>query len=449
MFESLTDRLQQTFKTLRGHGKLTEKNMQFALREVKLALLEANVNYKVVKDFINGVQEQAVGQKVIGSLTPELQILKIINDQLIKLMGNAAERITIEPSGATKILLAGLQGSGKTTAAAKLALRFKKSGRNPLLVAADIYRPAAIKQLQILGDQIEVPVFSMGTNKKPVSICKAAIKQASKGGNEFLIIDTAGRLHIDEPMMEELREIKKAIDPTEILLVADSTTGQDAVNIAKHFNDNLEITGIILTKLDGDARGGAALSIRSVAQKPIKFVSVGEKPDELEQFHPDRMASRILGQGDIKSLVEKAEQIIDEDKAKELEKKLIEKHELDFNDLLDQLKSIQKMGTLDQLIEMIPGLNRFKGLQADESQLKRTEAMINSMTPEERQNSRLINGSRRSRIAKGSGTSVRDVNQLLKQLRQMNRMMKQFTGTGKKGKGRRGGQKMMNQMFPF
>jgi len=447
MFESLTERLQQTFKNLRGHGKLTEKNMQEALKEVKLALLEANVNYKVVKDFIDGVKDQAIGQNVIGSLTPELQIVKIINDELIKLMGNAAERIEIEPSGSTKIMLVGLQGSGKTTAAAKLALRFKKSGRNPLLVAADIYRPAAIKQLQILGEQIETSVFSMGQNKKPVSICQAAIKQASKSGNDFVIIDTAGRLHIDEPMMEELREIKKAIDPTEILLVADSTTGQDAVNIAKHFNDSLNITGVILTKLDGDARGGAALSIRAVTQKSIKFVSIGEKPDELEQFHPDRMASRILGQGDIKTLIEKAEQIIDEDKAKELEKKLTEKHELDFDDLLEQIKSIQKMGTLDQLVEMIPGLNRFKGLQADETQLKHVEAIINSMTLEERGNYRIINGSRRSRIAKGSGTSVRDINQLVKQLRQMNRMMRQFTGAGKdKGKHR---QRIMHQVFPF
>jgi signal recognition particle subunit SRP54 len=285
----------------------------------------------------------------------------------------------------------------------------------------------------------------MGQKNKPVSICQAAIKQATKNGNDFLIIDTAGRLHIDEPMMEELREIRKAVSPTEILLVADSTTGQDAVNIAEHFNDNLDITGVILTKLDGDARGGAALSIRSVTQKPIKFVSVGEKPDDLEQFHPDRMASRILGQGDIKTLVEKAEQIIDEDKAKELEKKITEKNELDFNDFLEQLQNIQKMGTLDQLIEMVPGLNRFKGLKADETQLKRTEAIINSMTVEERQNYRIINGSRRSRIAKGSGTSVRHVNQLIKQLRQMNTMMRQFTGKGK-GRSKR---RMMQNVFPF
>jgi len=447
MFESLTERLQQTFKELRGHGKLTEKNMQEALKQVKLALLEANVNYKVVKDFIDGVKEQAAGQRVIGSLTPELQIVKIINDELIKLMGNAAEKIEVEPSGPTLIVLVGLQGSGKTTAAAKLALYFKKSGRNPLLVAADIYRPAAIKQLQLLGEQIDAPVFSMG-EKKPVSICQAAIKQASKSGNDFVIIDTAGRLHIDEPMMEELKEIKNFINPTEILLVADSTTGQDAVNIAKHFNDNLDISGIILTKLDGDARGGAALSIRAVTQKPIKFVSVGEKLNELESFHPDRMASRILGQGDIKTLVEKAEHIIDEDKAKELEKKLIEKHDLDFNDFLEQIKSIRKMGTLDQLIEMLPGMNRFKGLQVDETQLKRAEAIINSMTPEERQNYRIINGKRRSRIAKGSGTSVRDVNLLIKQVRQMNTMMQQLTGTKGKGK-RKSKQRAIQNLFPF
>lgn len=444
MFESLTERLQQTFKELRGQGKLTEKNMKQVLREVKLALLEANVNYKVVKDFIEGVKEQAEGQKVIGSLTPELHIVKIINDELIKLMGDDAEGIEIEPSGTTQIMLVGLQGSGKTTAAAKFAFRFKKSGRNPLLVAGDIYRPAAIKQLQLLGEQIEVPVFSMGQKKNPVSICQAALKQAAKGGNDLLIIDTAGRLHIDEPMMEELKEIKKVIAPTEILLVADSTTGQDAVNIAEKFNDELDITGIILTKLDGDARGGAALSIRSVTQKPIKFAGVGEKPEDLEQFHPDRMASRILGQGDIKTLVEKAEQLIDEDKAKRLEKKISEKNELDFNDFLEQIESIQEMGTLDQLVEMIPGLSRFKGLQADEAQLGRTESIINSMTPEERKNYRVINGSRRSRIAKGSGTSVRDVNRLIKQLRQMNKMMRQFTG---KGKGRR--RQMMQNLFPF
>lgn len=444
MFESLTERLQQTFKELRGQGKLTEKNMKQVLREVKLALLEANVNYKVVKDFIEGVKGQAEGQKVIGSLTPELQIIKIINDELIKLMGDDAEGIEIEPSGTTQIMLVGLQGSGKTTAAAKFAFRFKKSGRNPLLVAGDIYRPAAIKQLQLLGEQIEVPVFSMGQKKNPVSICQAAIKQAAKGGNDLLIIDTAGRLHIDEPMMEELKEIKKVIAPTEILLVADSTTGQDAVNIAERFNDELDITGVILTKLDGDARGGAALSIRSVTQKPIKFAGVGEKPEDLEQFHPDRMASRILGQGDIKTLVEKAEQLIDEDKAKRLEKKISEKNELDFNDFLEQIESIQEMGTLDQVVEMIPGLNRFKGLQADEAQLGRTESIINSMTPEERKNYRVINGSRRSRIAKGSGTSVRDVNRLIKQLKQMNKMMRQFTG---KSKGRR--RQMMQNLFPF
>jgi signal recognition particle subunit SRP54 len=361
MFDSLTEKLQQTFKKLRGHGKLTEKNVSEALREVNRALLEADVNYQIVKNFINQVKKQALGQEVLGSLTPELQMVKIVSDELTNLMGNSVERLNIAPSGPTTIMLVGLNGAGKTTAAAKLARRFHKEGRKPLLVAADTYRPAAIKQLQVLGAQIDVTTFSMGTEQSPVTICQASIKHALSHGYNFVIIDTAGRLHVEEELMEELRQIKKAISPTEILLVADSMTGQDAVNVAEQFNDSLDIDGVILTKLDGDARGGAALSIRAVTQKPIKFVSAGEKIDDsLEEFHPERMASRILGQGDIMTLLEKAEEVIDEDKAKELERKLKEKHGLDFEDLLEQLRHIQKMGSLEQLVEMIPGMHDSK-----------------------------------------------------------------------------------------
>ena len=434
MFESLTDNLQGVFKSLRDKGKLTEKNISDALREVRLALLEADVNYKTVRDFINSVKERSIGQEVLGSLTPELQIAKVIGDELTKLMGEEAAKITIAPSGPTIILMVGLQGAGKTTAAAKLALKFRAEGRNPLLVAADIYRPAAIKQLQVLGAQIEVPVFSMGTEVSPVAIAQAAAKQALNRGHNFVIVDTAGRLHINEELMEELREIKSAVNPTEILLVVDSMTGQDAVNVAEHFNNSLDIDGVILTKLDGDARGGAALSIRAVTQKPIKFVGLGEKisPTTLEEFHPDRMASRILGEGDFATLLERAESVFSEDQAKEFERKLTEQQGLDFDDLLMQLEQIKNMGPLDQLIDMIPGINKLpiKGMQVDETQLKYTKAMIQSMTPSERRNSRLLDSSRRMRIAKGSGTMVRQVNQLVDQLKVMNRMMKQHPMMG-------------------
>lgn len=429
MFESLTDKLQGVFKSLKGKGKLTEKNISDALREVRLALLEADVNYKTVRDFINSVKERSIGQEVLGSLTPELQIAKVIGDELTKLMGEEAAKITIAPSGPTIILMVGLQGAGKTTAAAKLALKFRAEGRNPLLVAADIYRPAAIKQLQVLGAQIEVPVFSMNTEVSPVVITQAAAKQALNRGHNFVIVDTAGRLHINEELMEELREIKSAVNPTEILLVVDSMTGQDAVNVAEHFNNSLDIDGVILTKLDGDARGGAALSIRAVTQKPIKFVGLGEKlsPTTLEEFHPDRMASRILGEGDFATLLERAESVFSEDQAKEFERKLTEQEGLDFDDLLMQLEQIKNMGPLDQLIDMIPGMNKLpiKGMQVDETQLKYTKATIQSMTPAERRNSRVLDSSRRVRIAKGSGTTVRQVNQLVDQLKLMNRMMKQ------------------------
>ncbi len=466
MFESLTEKLQSTFKTLRGHGRLTEKNVADALQEVKRALLSADVNYKVVGDFVNQIKERALGQEVIGSLTPELQIVKIVNDELTKLMGNSHERINVAPSGATIIMLVGLHGSGKTTASAKLARRYRREGHNPLLVAADVYRPAAIKQLQILGEQVDVTVFSMGTDSPPVDICQAAVKYALTHGNNFLIIDTAGRLHIDEELMKELREIKEAVAPTEILLVADAMTGQDAVNVAGHFNNNLGIDGVILTKLDGDARGGAALSIRAVTRKPIKLVGVGEKLDALEEFHPDRMASRIIGQGDLMTLVEKAEDVIDEDKAKELEKKLSDKRGLDFEDFLGQIKQIKKMGTIEQLIDMVPGMGKLKGLiqagDAHEDNLQKAEAIINSMTPEERHNPRLIKGSRRKRIADGSGTKVQDVNLLLENLQQLNKMVKPLAEMelgknakpkrGLKRRGRKKGKKRMPkipQIFPF
>jgi signal recognition particle subunit SRP54 len=432
MFESLTEKLQRTFKNLSGQGKLTEKNISDALKDVRFALLEADVNYKIVRDFINDVKDRSLGQEVLGSLTPELQIAKIMDDELTKLMGAEAEKIKIASSGPTIVMLVGLQGSGKTTAAAKLALRFRTEGRQPLLVAADIYRPAAIKQLQVLGEQIDVAVFSMGTEVSPVDIVQAAVKSALNKAHNFVIIDTAGRLHINEALMEELRTIKSAVNPTEILLVVDAMTGQDAVNIAEHFNTDLDIDGVILSKLDGDARGGAALSIRAVIQKPIKFVGVGEKvsPTTLEQFHPARMASRILGQGDFSTLLERAESVFSEDQARELERKLTDKQGLDFEDLLTQIEQIKKMGPLDQLIEMIPGINNLpiKGIQADESQLKYAKAIVQSMTPQERRNARILNHSRRLRIANGSGTSVRQVNQLVEQLKLMNRMVKQHAG---------------------
>ena len=431
MFESLTERLQSTLKKIGGQGKLTEKNVADALRDVRRALLEADVNFKVARDFIEDVKERTLGQQVLGSLTPELQIAKIIGDELTKLMGTQAAKINIAPSGPTIVLMVGLQGSGKTTAAAKLALRFRSEGRNPLLVAADVYRPAAIKQLQVLGEQIEVPVFSMGTDVSPVAIVNGAVKQGLNRGNNFVIVDTAGRLAIDEELMRELRNIKAEVNPTEILLVVDAMTGQVAVNIAEHFNKSLDIDGVVLTKLDGDARGGAALSIRAVTHKPIKFVGVGEKivPSALEEFHPDRMASRILGEGDFATLVERAESIFSDDQAQELERKLSQKHGLDFDDLLMQLEQLKNMGPLDQLMDMIPGMNKLpiKGMKPDEDQLKYAKAIIQSMTPMERRNPSILDRSRRMRVADGSGTNVRQVNQLFDQLKLMNRMVKQQT----------------------
>ena len=428
MFESLTERLQDTFKKLRERGKLSEADIDDALRDVRLALLEADVNYRVVRKFTEDVKARAIGQEVMRSLTPGQQVIKIVNEEMTDIMGSTASKITMASDEPTILVLAGLQGSGKTTAAGKLARRFGKEGKNPLLVAADPYRPAAVTQLEVLGENLDVPVFSAGSD--PVKICQAAVKRAIKNGNDPVIIDTAGRLHIDEQLMEEVAEIKRRVNPTEILFVADAMTGQDAVNVAKEFNDSLDIDGVILTKLDGDARGGAALSIKAVTGKPIKFVGVGEKLDALEEFHPDRMASRILGMGDVLTLIEKAEATIDEERARELEKKIVEQRGLTLDDFLDQLQQIKNMGSLDQLVDMIPGMSG--NFQADEEQLKRSEAMIRSMTIQERHNPRIINGSRRMRIAKGSGTTVQDINRLLKQFSQMNKMVRQLTGTGKK-----------------
>ena len=429
MFESLGDRLQSTLKKIKGQGKLTESNVSDTLREVRRAFLEADVNYKVTREFIDRIKERALGQDVLGSLTPELQIARIIGEELTQLMGNKAEKINIAPSGPTVVMLAGLQGAGKTTVAAKLALRFRKDGRKPLLVAADVYRPAAIKQLQVLGEQTETPVFSMGTDVSPVDIAAAAVDEALAHGHNCVIIDTAGRLHIDDTLMGELRQIKERVEPTEILLIVDAMTGQDAVNVAENFNSDLEIDGVILTKMDGDARGGAALSIRHITQKPIKFIGVGEKIEAaaLEEFHPERMSSRILGQGDFQTLLEKAEEVFSEDQAKELERKLTEQKGLDFDDFLTQLEQLKNMGPLDQLMDLMPFKNQLpvKNLTPDESHLQTAKAIIHSMTLEERKNPRLLDRSRKLRISKGSGTTVNQINMLVSQLQMMNRMLNQ------------------------
>ena len=429
MFESLGDRLQSTLKKIKGQGKLTESNISDTLREVRRAFLEADVNYKVTREFMDRIKERALGQEVLGSLTPELQIARIIGEELTQLMGNKAEKINIAPSGPTVVMLAGLQGAGKTTVAAKLALRFRKEGRKPLLVAADVYRPAAIKQLQVLGEQTETPVFSMGTDVSPVDIAAASVDEALAHGHNCVIIDTAGRLHIDDTLMGELRQIKERVEPTEILLIVDAMTGQDAVNVAENFNSDLEIDGVILTKMDGDARGGAALSIRHITQKPIKFIGVGEKIEAaaLEEFHPERMSSRILGEGDFQTLLEKAEEVFSEDQAKELERKLTEQKGLDFDDFLTQLEQLKNMGPLDQLMDLMPFKNQLpvKNLTPDESHLQTAKAIIQSMTLEERKNPRLLDRSRKLRISKGSGTTVNQINMLVSQLQMMNRMLNQ------------------------
>lgn len=440
VFEGLSEKLQEVLRKLRSKGKLTEKDVDEILREVRVALLEADVNFRVVREFIQSIREKAVGQDVLGSLTPGQQVIKIVHSELTRLMGGAQSKIAIASRPPTIVMLVGLQGAGKTTACAKLAGSLKKQGHSPLMVAADVYRPAAIRQLEVLGEALEIPVFSMGADQDPVDIAKGAVSSALSKGRDVVLIDTAGRLHIDEELMAELEAIKAAVQPHEILLVADAMTGQDAVNVAKSFNERLGITGVVLTKLDGDARGGAALSIRSVTGCSVKFAGVGEKLDALEPFHPERMASRILGMGDVLTLIEKAEAVIDREKAKKIEQKL-RRAEFTLEDFMDQLSQMRKMGPIDQLLGMIPGFgNRkaLKGLQVDEKQLTRIEAIVNSMTPEERRKPDVINGSRRRRIANGSGTSVQDVNSLLKQFSQTRKLLKQFGdgGKGPFGKGR-------------
>ncbi len=434
-FEGLAEKLQNTFKKLRGKGKLNEKDVKAALKEVRLALLEADVNYKVVKDFVKKIEERAVGHEVMESLTPAQQVIKIVNEELTNLMGGQKSDLVFAAKPPTVLMMVGLQGAGKTTQCGKLARLLKEKGKKPLLVAGDIYRPAAIKQLQVLGERLDVPVFSMGDQNSPVDIAKAAISHANSAGNDVVIIDTAGRLHIDEAMMDELKAIKANIKPHEILLVVDAMTGQDAVNVAQNFDEALGIDGVILTKLDGDARGGAALSIKAVTGKPIKFVGMGEKLDALEPFHPDRMASRILGMGDVLTLIEKAEANMNARKAMELEEKL-RKNEFTLDDFLEQMEQVRNMGPLDQILGMIPGLSNagLKNLQVDEKQLDRIQAIIYSMTPEERRNPDIINGSRRRRISAGSGTSIQDVNRLLKQFKQTKKMMRQLSGMTGKGK---------------
>lgn len=433
MFQNLTEKLANAFKKFRNKGKLTEADVKEGMREVKLALLEADVNFKVVKDFIKSVTERAVGAEVLESLLPAQQIIKIVNEELIKLMGSETPKINISPKPPTVIMMVGLQGAGKTTHTGKIANLYKQKSKSPLLVACDVYRPAAVDQLKIVGESVNIPVFSMGTKISPVEIAKAGVEHAKKNGNDMVLIDTAGRLHIDEELMDELVNIKNAVNPTEILLVVDAMTGQDAVNVAKSFNDLLDITGVVMTKMDGDTRGGAALSVKYITGKPIKFIGTGEKLDAIEVFHPDRMASRILGMGDILSLIEKAEAAYDEKNAKEMEKKLREQT-FTLDDFLDQMKQLKKMGNIEQLVGMMPGVKpgALKDAQLDESQMGRIEAIILSMTKAERTKPEIINGSRRKRIAKGSGTSVEEVNKLLRQFDQMKKMMKQLTGMGKR-----------------
>ena len=438
-FEGLAEKLQGTLKKLRGKGKLNEKDIKEAMREVKLALLEADVNYKVVKKFVKNVSEKCVGGDVLESLTPGQQVVKIVNDELTELMGGSESKINFEGVGPTVIMLVGLQGAGKTTMCGKLALDLRKNNKKPLLVACDIYRPAAIKQLQVVGKQIDIPVFTMGDKVSPVDISKAAIKQARENGNNVVIIDTAGRLHIDEDLMQELKDVKEAVNPNEILLVVDSMTGQDAVNVAESFNNELDVSGVILTKLDGDTRGGAALSIRSITEKPIKFVGVGEKMNDFEVFHPERMASRILGMGDVLSLIEKAQEAIDEKEAGDLAKKMMGS-ELNFEDYLTAMSQMKKLGPLNKIMEMVPGVDSKALGQIDmekgEKQMAKIEAIIYSMTIKERRNPSLVIGSssRKKRIALGAGTTIQEVNKLIKGYEMMKKNMKQFKSLTKKSK---------------
>lgn len=444
IFEGLAEKLQNTFKKLKGKGKLTEADVDVAMRDVRVALLEADVNFKVVKDFIKKVKERSIGQEVLESLTPGQHVIKIVNEELTELLGGTQSKITVSSKPPTIVMLVGLQGAGKTTTAGKLANHLRKQGRRPLLVAADIYRPAAIKQLKVLGDQLAIPVYSLGDKTNPVDIAKGAIEHARSYNNDLVIIDTAGRLHINEELMEELRNIKGVVHPHEILFVMDATTGQDAVNVAKTFNDELGIDGVIVTKLDGDTRGGGALSVKSVTGKPIKFAGMGEKLDALEPFHPDRMASRILGMGDVLSLIEKAQSTVDLQQAQELQRKIISE-EYNLEDFLNQMEQIRKLGPLEQIIGMIPGLGGAKQLKElkgamDGKEIIHMKAIIQSMTVEERRNPKIIKDSRKKRIAKGSGVKVSEVNRLLKQFDETKKLLKQFSGLEKKlknGKGMR------------
>ncbi|SFM45290.1 signal recognition particle protein [Thermodesulforhabdus norvegica] len=451
MFENLTARFEKVFRFLKGQGKLTEANIKEALREVRLALLEADVNYRVVKDFVSRIQERAVGQEVMSSLTPGQQVIKIVHEELIKLLGEKAEPLSLKGPSPVTVLLVGLQGSGKTTTAAKLALKLKKDGRHPCLVPADVYRPAAIEQLRVLAGQVGVPCYEPGQGESPESIVKAALNYAGSQRCDTLIVDTAGRLHIDRDLMEELRRLKQILSPEEILLVVDAMTGQDAVNVAEAFHKELSITGVILTKLDGDARGGAALSVRAVTGCPIKFVGVGEKLDALEIFHPDRMSSRILGMGDILSAIEKAQEAIDQEEAERLFKKLQE-DSFTLEDFRDQLRQLRRLGSLDQILKLLPGtgmLKELRNMHVDMKELIHAEAIINSMTKEERRKPEIINASRKRRIARGSGTSVQEVNRVLRSFEQMRKMMRQMVGTGRSSGTKAAKKKKRRAFFPF
>jgi signal recognition particle subunit SRP54 len=443
MFENLSDKLDAVFRKLKGHGKLSEKNIEQGLKEVRMALLEADVHYRVAKKFIADVKQRALGREVLASLTPGQQVIKIVNEELTALMGASHEDLNLSGPSPAALMLVGLQGSGKTTTAGKLAVYLRNKGRNPFLVPADVYRPAAIDQLQKLGSQLDVPVYASSVDMDPVQICREAKTAAHRQGCDTLLLDTAGRLHVDEALMDELSRIRNEVKPSDILLVADAMTGQDAVNIAQSFDETLDIGGVILTKMDGDARGGAALSIKSITGKPIKFIGVGEKLNELEPFHPDRLASSILGMGDVLTLIEKAQDAVDEKKAAELEKKL-RKSQFTLEDFRDQMVQIRKMGSLGDIMKMIPGMGKMKQLKnmdVDETEFVRIEAIINSMTPRERQQHTIINGSRRRRIAKGSGTRVQDVNRLLKNYAQMLKMLKKINKGGMRG--------MPQGMLPF
>ena len=452
-FEGLSSRLQNVFGKLKGKGKVTENDVNEAMREVRLALLEADVNFKVVRNFIAKVKEQAVGQQVEKSFTPGMVIIDIVNKELTALMGGTHSKLAKAAKPPTVIMMAGLQGAGKTTTSGKLARMLQKQNHRPLLVAGDIYRPAAIKQLEVLGEQIGVPVFSMGDKENPVRIAEEGLRFAKENHLDYVIIDTAGRLHIDEALMDELKQVKEAVQPDEILLVVDAMTGQDAVNVADSFNQQLGLTGVVLTKLDGDTRGGAALSVKAVTGCPIKFAAMGEKIDALEPFHPERMASRILGMGDMLSLIEKAQASIDAEKAKDLERKM-RNAEFTFEDFLEQMEQVRKIGPIDQILEMIPGMGKMKNMKnitVDERQLARVEAIVKSMTKEEKQHPEILNASRRKRIAKGSGTSIQDVNRLIKQFEDMRKMMKQFSSMmgGKGAKGWKGKAGRKGFRFPF